>query len=61
MHHCPHNVQLIQVNDRVWLCEAQSDGNVVVIVIGPANLQPVATSPNLEAAHTVIAQQTRPA
>ena len=33
--HC-HNVKLVQVNDRIWLCEAQCDSNVVVIVVGPA-------------------------
>ena len=38
LHHCPHNLKLVQVNDRVRLCEAQCDSNVVVIVVGPAYL-----------------------
>ncbi len=38
LHHRPHNLKLVQVNDRVWLCEAQCDSNVVVIVVGPTYL-----------------------
>ena len=39
LHHGAHNLQLTQVNDRVGLSEAQRDRNIVVIVIGPADLQ----------------------
>jgi len=38
LHHCPHNLKLVQVYDRVWLCEAQCDSSVVVIVVGPTYL-----------------------
>ncbi len=38
LHYRPHNLKLVQVNDRVRLCEAQCDSNVVVIVVGPTYL-----------------------
>ena len=39
LHHRAHNLQLVEVDHRIWLSEAQCHCNIVVIVVGSANLQ----------------------